>query len=286
MEERIEETFVVGEAARLSVSNVRGSVTVHGDERDDIRMTAVKRLEGRGDPEHTEVQMRQEGDRVVVKTRYSRDRADSTREADGDEEPILNKWLDRLCGARVCAVDYTILIPAQCRVEIHQVKGTVQVTGVTGRVKVNAVQGVVKLGEIDGRTKVSAISATVEGEGWRGRAEIDTVSGPVQVATAQLARFKANTVSGDLALETTVDDAGHYDFKSVSGDVTFCLPTGRGVESRGSTISGRLRCDLPHEFTRHSRGGWRATINGGGPPVSFNSVSGDLLVRAAGPAQS
>ena len=276
--ERIDETFVVGEAAHLWVSNVRGSVTVRGGERGDVRVTAVKRLEGRGDPEHTQVQMYQEGDRVVVKTRYSPDGAD------GDEGPILNKWLDRLRGARVCAVDYTISIPARCRVEIHQVEGAVQVTGVDGRVKVNAVQGAVRLGEINGRTQVSAVSAAVEGSGWRGRAKIDTVSGPVQVASAQLARFKATTVSGDLALETTVDDAGHYDFNSVSGDVTFYLPAGRGVESRGSSISGRLRCDLPHEFTRRGRGKWRATINGGGPPVKFNSVSGDLLVQAVGPA--
>jgi hypothetical protein len=77
-----------------------------------------------------------------------------------------------------------------------------------------------------------------------------------------------------------VDDSGQYAFHSVSGDVTFLLRSEQGVESRGSTVSGHLLCDLPHEFTRRTRGGWRATINGGGPPVRFKSISGDLEVLA------
>jgi hypothetical protein len=107
----------------------------------------------------------------------------------------------------------------------------------------------------------------------------------VQIADAQLSRIRANTVSGDLSFETTLDQDGRYSFSSVSGDVTLYLPSERGVISRGTTISGHLVCDLPHEFLRRSRGGWRATINGGGPAVRFNSISGDLELLANRPAQ-
>jgi DUF4097 and DUF4098 domain-containing protein YvlB len=264
-EERFERTFSVGEAAQLSVSNVRGSITVEGDERDDIQVTAVKRLEGCREPERTEVEMRQDGERVVIKTRYQ------------DKD----RGLIRRHGAGVCAVDYRVRVPMNCDVAVTQVEGTVHVQGVTGRVEVNAVQGAVELREIAGRTQVRAVSASVEGAGWSGRATVDTVSGAVQIAGAQLSRVKASTVSGGVAVETTIDEEGRYDFNSVSGDVTFFLPAEGGVESRGTTISGHLVCDLPHEFSRRGRGGWRATINGGGPAVRFNSVSGDLEVLAA-----
>ena len=66
-EERFERTFSVGEAPRLSVSNLRGSITVEAEERGDIQVIAVKRLEGCPEPERTEIEMRQEGERVVVK---------------------------------------------------------------------------------------------------------------------------------------------------------------------------------------------------------------------------
>lgn len=264
-EERIEETFAVGDAPQLSVSNVRGSITITSDERDDIQVTAVKRLEGNGHPERTEIKLHQEGDRVVAKTRRR-----------GED-----RLAAQLRGTELCAVDYTVRVPVHCDVDARQVNGTVDVSGVTGRANVNVVQGTVDLRDITGRTRVRAVSATVKGNGWNGRAEVNTVSGPVQIAGAHLSYVKANTVSADLSLETTLDKEGRYDFHSVSGDVTFCLPAEQGVESRGNTISGQLVCDLPHAFSRRSRGGWRATINGGGPPVRFNSISGDLEVLAA-----
>lgn len=265
---RFEETFAVGEAPQLSVSNVRGSITVHGEERDDIQVTAVKHLEGCGDPERTTLEIYQEGDRVVAKTRFR----------DG------GRSLFRKGGDKVCAVDYTVRVPAGCDVKARQVTGAIHVTGVTGRVDVNAVQGDVKLCEISGRTHVQGVSANVEGDGWSGRAQVNTVSGPVRISGAQLSRVKAHTVSGNLSLETTVDEEGRYDFHSVSGDVTFFLPSERGVESRGTTISGQLVCDLPHEFSQRGRGRWRATINGGGPFLRFHSISGDLEVLAAKPS--
>lgn len=265
-EERLEKTFAVGESPQLSISNVTGSITVQSDERDDIHVTAVKRLEGRGDPERTEIELYLDGDHVVARTRYR------------DED----RWLTRMRSGQICAVEYTVRVPAHCDVDAHQVTGTVHVSGVSGRVAVNAVKGAVELNEIAGRTQVKAVSAAVDGAGWSGRAMVDTVSGQVQITGAQLSRVRANTVSGDLSLETTVDENGHYDFHSVSGDVTLFLPPERGVESRGRTISGHLLCDLPHEYSRRSRGTWRATINGGGPPVRFKSISGDLEVLAAG----
>lgn len=265
MTERIEETFAVRASPRLTVSNVRGSITVQGEDRDDVQVTAVKHLDG-DEPERTQVRLYQEGNRVVAKTRYQ------------DKD----RWLDRLRGGdRSCTVDYTVRVPTQCAVKVSQVKGALQVSDVNGQVRVSAVQGSVKLHEIVGRTSVHAVSADVEGEGWSGRAEVDTVSGEVQITAAQLSRFKGNTVSGDVSLRTTLDDAGRYDFNSVSGDVTFYLPPEGGVESRGATLSGTLWSDLPHEYTRRRRGHWRATINGGGPPVRFNSVSGDLEVLAS-----
>jgi len=266
-EERVEKEFVAGEKPQLAVANVRGSITVHGGDGGAVQVTAVKRLESCRHPERTEIEITQEGDRVVARTRHR------------------DEWSGLILqqGGGVCAVDYTVQVPTHCEVQIRQVAGTVQVSGISGEVQVNAVEGEVNLREIAGRTEVKAVSATVAGEGWSGRASVDTVSGAVQIAGAQLSHLQANVVSGDLSLETAVDASGRYDFNSVSGDVTLYLPAERGIESRGSTISGQLVCDLPHAFSHRGRGGWRATINGGGPPVRFNSISGDLEVLAAKP---
>ena len=263
-EERIEQTFAVGQDCQLTVSNITGSVSVQADERDDVHVIACKHLDGHGDPDRTELQISQEGNHIIARTHFQNG----------------NGSLAGLRGKQPCAVDYTVRVPTHCDIDINQITGTIQVNGVSGQVAINAVDGAVDLHEIVGRTNVKAISATVDGSRWSGRATVNTVSGPVDIVDANLSRVKANTVSGAVSIDTSLDETGHYAFHSVSGDVSFLLPLEQGLESRGNTISGHLECDLPHEFTRRGRGGWRATINGGGPRVRFNSVSGDLALAA------
>jgi hypothetical protein len=258
--ERFEQTFAVGQAAQLTVANIVGSITVESAERDDIHIAAVKRLDGCREPECTEIKLNQEGDHVSARTLLRGE----------------NRWRGLVRKNQACAVDYTIYVPTHCAVEIHQVSGTVHANGVNERLTVNAVEGTVELREITGRAQVKAVSATVNGNNWRGQARVDTVSGAVKVGHAELSRVKANTISGDLLFETSLAEHGRYDFHSISGDVTLCLHPEEGVDSQGTTISGHLVCDLPHEFARRTRGGWHAKVNGGGPPVRFTSVSGDL----------
>ncbi|NIO40062.1 MAG: hypothetical protein GTO41_07650, partial [Burkholderiales bacterium] len=58
-EERFQETFAAGDAPRLTLSNVEGSITVESDDRADVQITGVKRIEGRQEPEHTRIEMYQ-----------------------------------------------------------------------------------------------------------------------------------------------------------------------------------------------------------------------------------
>jgi DUF4097 and DUF4098 domain-containing protein YvlB len=264
-EERIERTFDVGEEPRLFLSNVSGYVTVAGEERDDIQITAVKHTQGCRYPERTEIAMRQDGDQVIVKTR--------DREKD-DVLALLGK-------VKLCRVDYTVAVPTNCSVRVRQVAGAVQITGVDQGASVNAVDGVVKLHQVAGRTDVRTVSAGVEGSGWTGRAEIDTVSGPVRVEEADLSDLSSTTVSGDMLLNLSLHQGGHYRLKSVSGDISVRLPEEQGLVSRGSSLSGRFRCALPCQVRRKGFGRWRAVVNGGGPAVRFSSISGDLSLEAA-----
>jgi DUF4097 and DUF4098 domain-containing protein YvlB len=268
-ENRVDQTFPVSASPRLYLSNVRGIVTVQSHAQDTIEVTAIKHVDGRRHPERTEIQMHQDGNHVAVKTHYQREGAD-----------LFSRWN----GDEVCAVDYIVSVPTHVDVDLHQVSGTLHVSGVTGRVKINAVQGAVKLEEINGHTHLQAVNAAVDGRNWRGQAKISTVSGPVYIGAAQLSHIKANTVSADLLFETDIDAGGRYDLHSVSGDVTLLLPPECGLDSSGATISGNLICDLPHRFSRSSRAGWQAVINGGGPLVRFSSISGDLELLAQRPA--
>ena len=265
--EQIERTFTISNRPKLSVANVRGSIQVRTGASDTIHVTAAKRDEEGGDPAQTIIDIFQDDNRVVARTQHRK------------QTLGLKRWP----GDEICPVDYVVAVPADCDVSISQVNGVIHLDGISGEIGVNAVEGDVDISNITGRANISAVSAAVGGNYWNGQAKVNTVSGSVQIANAQLKRIKANTVSGALFLDTTVDQDGRYDFHSVSGDVTLHLPLEQGVESRGTTISGKLLCQLPHELTQRVRGGWRASVNGGGPPVRFRSISGDLVLEAKGP---
>jgi DUF4097 and DUF4098 domain-containing protein YvlB len=260
-QERIELEFSVGRQPRLDVANIRGSITVQVCDQGQIRVSAIKHKAGCAHPEQTEIDISQQGDVVIAKT--------------SQQEQLTGRTF------KPCRVDYTVSVPAHCDVTAKQVSGQVSVSGVDGQLNINAVQGAVDVQHVSGRTRVKVVNASVDGGDWRGRAEVDTVSGAVRIAESDLSRVKANTVSGDLSLSTRLASDGRYDFHSVSGDVTFYLPSESGVESRGTTLSGHLVCDLRHEFQSRTRRGWRATVNGGGPHVRFHSISGDLELLAA-----
>ena len=265
--ERTEKTFTISDRPQLAVANIRGSVQVRTCTGNTIQVAAVKRTGEGGHPERTTIDIFQDEGRVVARTQHQK------------QTLGLKRW----SGDEICPVDYDVAVPVDCDVDISQVNGAIHVNGISGQITVKAVEGDVDVSNITGQANISAVSAAVGGSYWNGRAKVNTVSGSVQIDNAQLKQVKANTVSGALFLDTTVDQDGRYDFHSVSGDVTLHLPTEQGVESRGRTISGKLLCRLPHELTQRVRGGWRASVNGGGPPVRFHSVSGDLVLESKVP---
>jgi DUF4097 and DUF4098 domain-containing protein YvlB len=183
---------------------------------------------------------------------------------------------------RLCEVDYTVAVPADCAVRVSQVEGDVQVTGVAQGASVNAVGGIVRLHEVTGPTDVRTVSAVVEGQGWTGRADVDTVSGPVRLTGANLSGLTSTTVSGNMLLDLALQQDGHYRLKSVSGDISLRVPEEQGLVSRGSSVSGRFRCDLPCQVRRQGFGKWRAVVNGGGPAVRLSSISGNLSLEPLG----
>ena len=69
-QEIIEKTFKVSTPAKLTVSNIRGSVEIYPGDDDTIQVTASIDLKS-GDSERTEVTTTPEGEnQVTVKTKY------------------------------------------------------------------------------------------------------------------------------------------------------------------------------------------------------------------------
>ena len=263
MSENIEKTFSVASPARLSVSNIRGSVEIHPGEDGVIQVTAIQQPHT-GDEKRTGIEIAQEADGTVKA---------ATRFPDGG-------W-NWLFGSQPCEVDYVVKAPRQCSLKLNGVSNTVLAEGFEGSVSVNSINGEITLRDLTGSVRIHTVSGEADGEHIAGSLSLDTVSGDVALKESALSSIKANTVSGDMRIHTSLKE-GPYDFKSVSGQVRLSVPPDTHCTGELHSVSGDLVSAFP--VTGYSRHHGSQTINvqGGGVKISMNSVSGDLSLDCDG----
>ena len=260
-EEIIERTFQVTTPARLTLSNIAGSVEIHPGEDGSIIVKAEK---SGSYAKQTEIEMSQAADgSVIVKTNSS-----------NGAGKIFN-WL-----SKPCEVDYLVHIPRNCSVDVSCVSSSALIEGLEGRFHAETVSGGVTLRQLSGQLKANSVSGRISGEELRGPIEFETVSGEVRVLNSNLASIDAKTVSGDIELQTPLGESA-CNFSSVSGDIRLLVPSDSRATVKLSSISGQITTNLPQTSAQRSRGWQAVEIQGGGVPIIMNSVSGDLLIASA-----
>jgi DUF4097 and DUF4098 domain-containing protein YvlB len=174
-------------------------------------------------------------------------------------------------------------------VEARTVSGGVEVDGAGDHTVVESVSGDVRATRLAGDVRANSVSGEVELSDVGGDAEGESVSGDVRIRNARSKVARAETVSGEVAYEGTIDPAGRYDFHSHSGDVTLVLPAAVNASVSIGTFSGGIESDFPltlrpeSESSRPRRARrLEFTIGSGGPRINAETFSGDVVIRRVG----
>lgn len=156
--------------------------------------------------------------------------------------------------------DVVARVPSWCKV---------QVRGVSGDLHVENIAGGMNLLTMSGDVTASAIS---------GKADVRTVSGDISLHSSELSSLSIETVSGDSVIESSLDDEGKYRFRSVSGGVRILLQNGQACTVHSNSVSGSVRCELPHETEKEGWGKRIVRVNGGGVGLKVRSTSGSITL--------
>ncbi len=260
-QETVEQTFSVSEPARLRLTNIRGSVDIVPGEPGQIVVTAVKQVDD-GDAEHTEIRIEQEADgSVVVETHF---------------QALANLFL-----AKPCKIDYRVIVPQQCNLDLSGVSNTTSVREVAGEIRIKTVSGDLSLRDLSGSLQIDSVSGQISGEHLSGSLEAETVSGNMRLGDSRFDRIKATTVSGSVHLETPLEGQD-YRLSAVSGAIQMYVPNGTNCIVVSSSLSGQIRTNLAHGNSLHSGKNRQLTLGVGGPTIRHNSVSGDLYLFVDG----
>lgn len=252
-----EHTFSVTSTPRLTLSNIRGSVEIQSGDDDVICVTAVKHLDS-GDLERTQIEIAQAEDgSVSVETRY----LESGRQIFRRQSP--------------CKVDYSVRVPHACSMKVSGVSVTTSIHGSDGELEITTVSGSLTLNELSGRLMIKTVSGQVNGETLSGSLRVKTVSGDVRLSRSHFSYVDAKTVSGDITLQTSLND-GSYRFKSVSGIVRLIVPPETGCTVQSRSLSGHFKTPLPTTREQHRNRVRYSQVRNGGSTIQHNSISGDL----------
>lgn len=258
--ETIERTFNVIGTARLNVANISGSVDIQPGVDGVVSVSAAKHANG--DVERTQIEIEQGADgSVSVKTDY--------------QESV---W--RLFGQRPCDVDYIVRVPRDSVVSLRCVSSSGAVRGVSGELTLNTVSGNLVLADLSGSLRLNGVSGSMRGERLVGQMKVETVSGDVELRDCALSTLDISTVSGNISLETNAALAdGPHRIHSVSGEVRLTVPAQTRCTVEGSSLSGHINSDFPVTRSQHMGQRWHVELQGGGPLIRFDSISGNLMIE-------
>jgi len=215
----------------VEVSNVSGTVTVTGWDRNEIEVTG--------------------------------ELGDGTERLDFTTQDKVTRIKVVLPGKsyNVDDTDLIIHVPSGSRLSVNTVSADIKAQGVTGAQRLQSVSADIhtEAGSEDVECRTVSGSVTVDGSGKKGLLSITTVSGDA-TALKVAGEVNANTVSGDLVmglgetnrsrLRSTSGDLmlamrlaadGKLDAESISGDVRLNLVGGVDAEFDISTFSGEIR---------------------------------------------
>lgn len=269
-DETIERTFAIDGRCSLEVSNISGSVQVQGGDEHEVAIRARKESRDGAGAAATQVEIEQHGNRVVARTRFPQ----------GGLE--LLGWIDGR--NRPADVHYVITCPRETDASLHGVSCSLDVRSLRGEVTTSAVSGATTVDDVDGRLSMNTVSGNLSARRVRGDVSAKAVSGRVSVTESESAQMRGNSVSGDISLETRRAPAGGAALSTVSGYGELSIPPQTPCTVTAHTVSGKVHCELPAEVITSKRTLWKARLNGGGPEVTLNSVSGNFRIRASSPS--
>lgn len=308
-QQQVDETFPSDATGTVQISNVSGRVTVHGWDRNEIRVTGAlgrgtERLEldrgrqrseirvviprnarnVRGSDLHIRVPV---GKQVTVSTVSADIEIGGVRGAVNARSTSGEVEIDgRPAAVRATSTsgDVTVNVSTDGRVVASTTSGDVTIAGSVGDgVSAESVSGDVVVTARTQEVRAKSVSGDVGLEGVRGRASGSTVSGDVRVVGGQLQYASLESVSGDLLYEGDLSSGAAFDLESHSGDITLVLPRGVGADFDVRTFSGSIQSQFGGEVRRTSQYGpgreLRISNGGSGGILRIQTFSGTVKLQ-------
>jgi DUF4097 and DUF4098 domain-containing protein YvlB len=273
----INETRQLDPRGRIEIDNLKGRIQVRAWDRNEVRITGtlgegVEKLVVDGDANDLEV-------RVEYPKRMGTWRNDRT----GPTELLLQVPLQASLDIESVSADIDVDGVAPQDLDVDTVSGNVVIAAAPGTASIESVSGDLTLTLNSRDAKTESVSGDIVLKGrLDGEVHAETVSGDIDIDSRgqRLRRLSTGTVSGDAEVRVGLVDGGEIKSETVSGEIRLHLPKNLSARVSGETFSGDL--DAPGAKVHTEEFGPGKTIdarygNGAGE-IRMESFSGDATL--------
>lgn len=228
----INETRALDPRGSVDISNLKGRIQVRAWDRPEVRITGslgdgVERLEIEGDQRSLEVKVRYP---------HSSNRAEATTLI-LDVPQMATLEIDGV------AVDIDVQGIAGSSLDIESVSGDIVAVGAPREADISSVSGNLQLNLNSHKVDVESVSGNIALRGRiGGEIKAETVSGEIRIDTRgeAMRRLDTSSVSGSARYVGGLAEGGRISAESVSGDIRLTLPSSLSARVHGESFSGGL----------------------------------------------
>jgi len=272
MAEEVDQTLDAASDGQVDVSNIAGSVTVHGWSRNQVEVTGTL---GRNVEEFI---FERDDDRITIKVKVPKK------------------------GGRGIDSDLRISVPENSSIDVSAVSADIEVTDLLGEQHLQTVSGDVETEssandvtaasvsgdvEVDGdksdnETKAETVSGDVTLFRVAGTVSAESVTGNVVVDEGSFSRAAMHTVNGDLIFNAELRDNGRFSAETVNGDIDVEFVGDVSARIEIDTFNGNIRnCfgPKPQRTSKYTPGLELSFTEGGGTGrVEMTTLNGDMSI--------
>jgi hypothetical protein len=273
----INETRPLDPRGRISIDNLKGRIQVRAWDRNEVRVTGtlgdgVEKLVVRGDRDDLE-----------VRVEYPKHMGGWRNDRTGPTELLLQVPLRANLDIESVSADIDIDGVAPEDLDVDTVSGNVVIAAAPGSANIDSVSGDLTLTLNSRDAKSESVSGDIVLKGrLDGEVHAETVSGDITIDSRgeRLRRLSTGTVSGDADVRVGLADGGDIKSETVSGEIRLRLPKNLSARVSGESFSGDL--EAPGAKVRTEEFGPGKTLEtrygSGAGEIRMESFSGDATL--------
>lgn len=272
MAEEVDRTLDAADDGEVDISNIAGSVTVHGWSRSQVEVTGTL---GRN---VEELVFERSGDTVTIKVKVPRR---GGRGIDSDLRISVPQRSSIDVGTVSADITVTDVLGEQ---DLHTVSGDVDTEAAASDVEAESVSGDIEVNgdRKDTDTEASTVSGDITLFRVSGEVRAESVSGEIVVDEGTFDRVHLETVNGEIVFNGGLRNKGRFSAESVNGQVEAEFTGDLSAKIDVDTFNGRIRNCFGPEAERTSKyaPGWGLsfTEGAGDGRVEISTLNGSVNI--------